>query len=104
LGRRHYANAQDWARDIYHPDQSPIREHLEVPKALRLRWGGLRNLASGVTTVCHHNPYELVFHDDFPVRVLERCGWAHSLAFEADIQKRFEATPAGAPFLIHAGE
>ncbi|MCU1334827.1 MAG: amidohydrolase [Bryobacterales bacterium] len=104
LGQRHYANATEWARDIYHPDQSPVREHLQIPKSLRLQWGGLRNLACGVTTVCHHNPYEAVFDDDFPVRVVKSYGWAHSLAFEANIRDRFDATPPGAPFLIHAGE
>jgi cytosine/adenosine deaminase-related metal-dependent hydrolase len=104
LGQRHYANAAEWARDIYHPDQSPIREHLQVPKSLRLLWGGLRNLACGVTTVWHHNPYDPAFDDDFPVRVAKSYGWAHSLAFEANILERFDATPPGAPFLIHAGE
>ena len=104
LGTRHYANATEWAREIYRPEESPVREHLRVPKALRLLWGGLRNLISGVTTVCHHNPYEGAFDEDFPVRVVERFGWAHSLAFEASIRERFDATPPGAPFLIHAGE
>jgi len=104
LGQRHYANATEWARDIFHPDRSPIREHLQVPNRSRLLWGGLRNLACGVTTVCHHNPYEAVFDDDFPVRVVKRYGWAHSLAFEANIRDRYEATPPGAPFLIHVGE
>jgi cytosine/adenosine deaminase-related metal-dependent hydrolase len=104
LGQRHYANATEWAEDIYHPDQPPVRDHLEVPKPLRLLWGGLRNLACGVTTVSHHNPYEPAFDDDFPVRVVSRYGWAHSLAFEADVRKCFDATPLGAPFLIHAGE
>jgi cytosine/adenosine deaminase-related metal-dependent hydrolase len=104
LGQRLYANATDWARDIFHPDRSPIREHLQVPKRLRLLWGGLRNLACGVTTVCHHNRYEPVFDQDFPVRVVKRYGWAHSLVFEAHIRDCFDATPTGAPFLLHAGE
>ena len=104
LGERHYANATEWARDIYRPDQSPVRELLEVPKPLRLLWGGLRNLASGATTVCHHNPYESIFDDDFPVRVVRHYGWAHSLAFEPNVHECFKATPPGAPFLIHAGE
>ena len=104
LGRRHYANATEWARDIYHPEESPVREHLQVPKASRLLWGGLRNLACGVTTVSHHNPYEAVFDDDFPVRVVKRYGWAHSPAFEPALRACYEATPPGAPFLIHAGE
>lgn len=37
LGNGPYANAAEWARDIYHPDRSPIREHLMVPKPIRLR-------------------------------------------------------------------
>jgi hypothetical protein len=102
LGRRYYGNATEWARDIYRPEESPVREHLQVPKPSRLLWGGLRNLACGVTTVCHHNPYEAVFDDDFPVRVVKRYGWAHSLAFEPALRACYEATPPGAPFLIHA--
>jgi hypothetical protein len=104
LGRRHYANATEWARDIYHPGQSPVREQLQVPKSLRLLWGGLRNLACGVTMVCQHNPYEAAFDDDFPVRVARNYGWAHSLAFEPDVRECFDNTPLGGVFLIHAGE
>jgi hypothetical protein len=54
--------------------------------------------------VCHHNPYDPAFDDDFPVRVAKGCGWAHSLAFEADVRGCFEAAPPGGPFVIHAGE
>jgi hypothetical protein len=104
LGRRHYGNATEWARDIYHPEQSPVREHLLVPKCLRLLWGGLRNLTCGVTTVCHHNPYDSSFDSEFPVRVVKHYSWAHSLAFEPNIRDRLDSTPPDAPFLIHAGE
>src|SRR5262249_15640887 len=44
LGSSRYRNASEWAREIYHPDRSPVREHLEVPKAARLWWGALKNL------------------------------------------------------------
>src|SRR5437868_14542268 len=36
LGNRLYANAGEWAADIFHPDASPVRENLAVPKAVRL--------------------------------------------------------------------
>ena len=104
LGNGPYANATEWARDIYHPDRDPVRRHLQVPKPLRLIWGGLRNLLAGVTTVSHHDPYHPVFDGDFPVRVIRNYGWAHSLAFTKDVRECFDATPAGAPFLIHLGE
>jgi cytosine/adenosine deaminase-related metal-dependent hydrolase len=104
LGCGPYANATEWARDIHHPERDPVRRHLLVPKHLRLIWGGLRNLAAGVTTVSHHDSYHPVFDEDFPVRVIQEYGWAHSLAFSGDVRARFDATPAGAPFLIHLGE
>ncbi|HUI55887.1 MAG TPA: amidohydrolase family protein [Bryobacteraceae bacterium] len=105
LGRGPYPNAAEWARDIYRPAQSPIREQLRVPKPVRLWWGGLKNLLSGVSTVCHHNPYDpAVFGADFPVRVVRRFSWAHSLAFEPDVPARFQRAPSRQPFLIHCGE
>lgn len=100
LGRRTYANATEWANDIHRPEASPVREHLGVPKRVRLLWGGLRNLLAGVTLVCHHNPWHPVFDNGFPVRVLRRFSWAHSLAFSPDIQRRVAASP----FIVHAGE
>ena len=100
-----YRNARQWAEAVYKPDESPIREHLRVPKRDRLVWGGLRNLLAGVTTVCHHNPYdEKVFDDGFPVRVVRRMGWAHSLGFGGDVTTRFAETPPEWPFLLHAAE
>ncbi len=104
LGSGPYANARQWAADIYRPDASPVREHLRVPKRVRLIWGGLKNLISGVTTVAHHNPWERYFTQTFPLRVLRRYGWAHSLAFSQDIVSRCLATPGPCPFIVHAGE
>jgi cytosine/adenosine deaminase-related metal-dependent hydrolase len=105
LGQGPYPNAQAWAEDIYHPDCSPVKEHLAVPKAQRLAWGGLKNLLSGVTTVAHHNPYDAaVFESGFPVRVVKRFAWAHSLHFSSDVVSRYRASPKRWPFLIHAAE
>lgn len=104
LGHRIYTNATDWADDIYQPERSPVREHLSLPKNDRLLWGGLRNLLSGVTTVAHHNPDDHLFDDAFPLRVVRRCGWAHSLAFSPDLAARYAATPPNRPFIIHAAE
>jgi cytosine/adenosine deaminase-related metal-dependent hydrolase len=105
LGRGGYRNSRQWAEEIYHPDQSPIREHLRVPKWVRLWWGGIRNLLSGVTTVCHHNPYdENVFGGEFPVRVLREFGWAHSLGYESDLSAKQRDINQGIPFVIHAAE
>ncbi len=105
LGRGPYPNATAWANDVYRPDESPVREHRRVAKRVRLYWGGIKNLVSGVTTVCHHNPFDRkVFNARFPVRVVGELGWAHSLAFSADLRDRYRRTPRGRPFIVHAAE
>jgi len=105
LGRGHYPNALAWAGDIYRPNEQPVKRHLGVPKELRLRWGGIKNLLSGVTVVAHHNNFHpLLGHPTFPVRVISRYGWAHSIDFSPDWKIRFANTPRNYPFLIHAGE
>jgi cytosine/adenosine deaminase-related metal-dependent hydrolase len=104
LGAGPYPNATCWARDIYRPQESPVNEQLRVPKSVRLTWGGIKNLVSGVTTVLHHNPYNPIFRENYPVRVVERFGWSHSLEFSQDVLGDWTATPPGAPFFIHACE
>jgi cytosine/adenosine deaminase-related metal-dependent hydrolase len=105
LGNGLYANAGAWAADIHKPHESPVREQRAVPRETRLLWGAVRNLAAGVTTVAHHNPWEPIFDDpNFPIRVVKRFGWAHSLQFSQDAKQRFNATPARWPFIIHAAE
>ena len=105
LGHGQYQNSRQWAEDIYRPHDSPIKEHLLVPKWVRLCWGGIRSLLCGVTTVCHHNPYdEAVFGDGFPIRVLRDFVWAHSLALDPELTARYAQRDSQAPFIIHAGE
>lgn len=105
LGRGPYTSAEEWAEDLHRCEGATIRAHSAVPKMVRLWWGGVKNLLCGVTTVGHHNPYdEQVFEPAFPVRVLRRFGWAHSLTFGKQITAAFQRTPADAPFILHLGE
>ena len=105
LGNGPYKNFETWAHDIYRPEQPPVWNHRQVPKPVRLWWGGVKNLLCGVTTVCQHNPYEAEFDNpEFPVRILKPYGWAHSLTMGQDVAGAFRATPADAPFFIHLGE
>jgi cytosine/adenosine deaminase-related metal-dependent hydrolase len=105
LGRGGYQNSKQWAEDIHTNDRDLIALHSRVPKDVRLYWGALRNLLSGVTTVCHHNPISPVLQSpDFPVRVMRDFGWAHSLAFDSDLPSKFASTSNHSPFVIHAAE
>ena len=105
LGNGPYPNYEEWAEAIYKPDQSPLAEHVAVPEGVRLWWGGLKNLLAGVTTVCHHNPYVAsIFDSDFPVRVVKRFAWSHSLAFGKEIPSAFSSVDSHVPFIIHLCE
>jgi cytosine/adenosine deaminase-related metal-dependent hydrolase len=105
LGRGGYNNFLEWAADIHLSQAPEIARHRLVPKEVRLWWGGIRNILSGVTTVCHHNPFEPeVFSDDFIVRVLREYGWAHSLALDLTAARKKLQNPKDRPFFIHLAE
>jgi cytosine/adenosine deaminase-related metal-dependent hydrolase/ubiquinone/menaquinone biosynthesis C-methylase UbiE len=105
LGSGPYQNSVEWAKEIHHSHASLIARHRKVPKAVRLWWGAIRNLLCGVTTVCHHNPLSReMLSADFPIRVLSRFGWAHSLEMDPNLIHNFDHTPPNLPFVLHAAE
>jgi hypothetical protein len=106
--RDRYDNAHQWGEDVNaHLDESPFKELRAYPLEDRCFIGGLKNLLCGATTVIHHNPpHKCLFKNDFPVRVLKRYGWTHSLHFSSDeeIVASYKSTPPDAPWLIHLAE
>jgi len=100
-----YRNYIEWGEDIHQKFPDVIAKHRAVPKDLRVWWGGIRNLLCGVTTVSHHNPLRPELQrSDFPVRVVQQYGWAHSFALGGDLRAARAATPEGHPFIVHACE
>ena len=105
LGDPPYRNYVEWGDDIHSKARPAIAIQHKVPKNVRIWWGGLRNLLCGVTTVCHHNPLlPDLRRSDFPIRVVQKFGWGHSLALGGDLRAARAATPAGGPFIVHACE
>ncbi len=105
LGRGSYRSAREWALEIQHSESATIQQQHQIPETIRLWWGGIRNLLCGVTTVCHHNPIKPeVSTQEFPVRVLKRFRWAHSLSFDADLVAKLRANDDDVPFILHLGE
>jgi cytosine/adenosine deaminase-related metal-dependent hydrolase len=111
-----FANSYAWidAFETYRQDPLVIAA-VSVPKATRLRHGGLKNLLAGATTVAHHDPWDVAFARDFPVRVLDSYGWSHSLQLGAlgddsstrygpPVRESFLATAAELPWIIHLAE
>jgi cytosine/adenosine deaminase-related metal-dependent hydrolase/ubiquinone/menaquinone biosynthesis C-methylase UbiE len=104
-GAPSYQNSPEWAREIHQVHASIIEHYRQIPQSNHLWWGAIRNLLCGVTTICHHNPLHAeLTHPDFPVHVVSHFGWSHSLTFDPDVTERFQATPTGQPFILHAAE
>ena len=100
-----YRNSTEWAKEIHQVHSGTIERYRRIPKKSHLWWGAIRNLLCGVTTVCHHNPlHEDLTCSDFPVRVLSRFGWSHSIAFDPDLREKVQRTPREQPFILHAAE
>lgn len=104
----HYTNAQAWGQDVNAQlNQEPFLT-LRAPSFWQKAVvGGLKNLLSGATSVYQHGtPHPELFHKDFPVRVIQPYGWAHSLYLTPPqvIQKAYQATPPNVPFFIHLAE
>ncbi len=106
--REVYNNAHEWGEDVNRRlNDEPYKSLRAYPLKDRLFIGGLKNLLCGATTVAHHNPlHKWLKGNDFPVRVLQKYGWAHSLHFTpaTEIQKSYRRTPKDIPWFIHLAE
>jgi hypothetical protein len=100
-----YRNYIDWGVDIHNKFPEVIARYRTVPRDVRLKWGGIRNLLCGVTTVSHHDPlWSELQSEEFPVKVVQRYRWGHSLALGGDLHAKRSALPNNWPFIIHACE
>ncbi len=91
-----------------HFERPEVAAALRVPKATRLRHGGLKNLLAGATCVAHHDPWHPALDDaDFPVALLRDFGWSYALGwpqYGPPVRESFAATPPDRPWLIHLAE
>jgi cytosine/adenosine deaminase-related metal-dependent hydrolase len=106
---RRYSHVREWVADMDHLRRldGPLRSAVAVPVAERLLLGAVKNLLSGVTTVAHHDPLHASLCElQYPIRVVTRYGWAHSLYLEGDSRtgESQRRTPAEWPWIIHAAE
>lgn len=100
LGFPPYSNAYEWGDDIHARCADTIACGRAKPRGEALLRGAEKNLRAGVTTVVHHDPWEPLFDDHFPLRVLQIAN-AHALRSigDADIQ-----VDDGVSFMIHLAE
>ncbi len=106
-GRRGaYQNALEWFEEVRQAGSGPeFKAWLALPLAIRLGFSGFLNLWNGCLTVAHHNPYYWRhFLWRYPIQVVRRYGWCHSLAIEPDPARALRRAPANAPFTLHFAE
>lgn len=104
-----FANSYEWIAAFQaHFEDPAVQAALRVPKSVRLRHGGLKNLLAGTTFVAHHDPWHPALDEkDFPVALLRDFGWSYALggpAFGPPVQESHAATPHEWPWLIHLAE
>lgn len=107
--REVYPNAHVWGEDVSaHLASEPYHSLRAAPLADQLFIGGLKNLLCGALIVVHHNPpHRALYARDYPVRVVRRYRWAHSLHFSPPeiIHRAWRQSRRWKiPFYIHAGE
>jgi cytosine/adenosine deaminase-related metal-dependent hydrolase len=107
---RTFPNSYEWIEAFQTAFSDPaVIAVRSLPKKVRAFHGGLKNLLAGTTTVAHHDPWCPDFDDpDFPVEVLRRYGWSHSLGlaetYGPPVRAGYAATPKDVPWFIHLAE
>jgi hypothetical protein len=107
--RAPFPNSYAWIAAFQaHFEEPAVIAALQVPKALRLRHGALKNLLAGTTCGVHHDPWHPALDEaNFPVTLLRDYGWSYALGwpdYGPPIRQSFAATPADRPWLIHLAE
>ncbi len=107
-GKR-FEHVRDWISQVDASRRSDpaFEASVAVARDARLIAGGVKNLLSGVTTVAHHDPlYPCLLSAHYPIRVVRRYGWSHSLDVDGEdrVRNSHRATPADWPWIIHAAE
>jgi cytosine/adenosine deaminase-related metal-dependent hydrolase len=105
--RAHHTNIREWIADFQPRFTTDSALAAARPDTLddRVWVGGLKNLLSGVTTICHHNPLYRPLQDRFPVRVVRQFRYSHSLQIDGPaVAEVCHWTPPEWPWVIHAAE
>jgi cytosine/adenosine deaminase-related metal-dependent hydrolase len=102
LGHATYGDYVAWGDDIHRRDHELIASIEHVPRSERLRWGALKNVLCGVTTVAHHGEAR----DDLSgLKVgVPRATSIHSVRQGRRWRWQLSAPVDRSPYVVHVGE
>lgn len=103
LGHRKYNDYVEWGNDIHIKDKKLIDSVESVPVELRMKYGVIKNMISGVTAVAHHGNYYSVL-DDSPVTIIRKGNSFHSVKLGGKWKIKLNLPINREPYIIHIGE
>jgi hypothetical protein len=101
LKNRLYKDYKDWSSDIHTQNEDEIRSVLRIPRHLRIEWGIIKNLLSGVTTVVHHG--HLPHGNNQPSSIFLNYQYLHAIGTERFWKLKLNF-PIRKDIIIHVGE
>lgn len=102
LKSKTYQDYKEWGTDIHLKFGDEIERILQVPKNLRVQWGMLKNLLSGVTTVIDHTKNN-VPHNPW-IDVYRDYRYLHSIGLERFWKVKLNNPFSKSPLIVHLGE
>lgn len=103
LRSRIYKNFLEWGNDIQKLYPEEINSVLNIPLELRLKFGMIKNLFSGITTVIHHGKNSIPKSEQI-VNLFNGYNYLHSISLEKYWRIKFILKFNNLPFVVHLGE
>ena len=103
LRSRIYKDYLEWGNDIHKMYSTEINSALKIPIELRMKFGMIKNLLNGITTVMHHGN-NTVKKSDQIINVFNGYNYLHSVSLEKNWRIKLNLVTNNLPFVIHLGE
>ena len=98
-----YRDYLEWGNDIQRLYSTEIYNVLNIPLELRLKFGMIKNLFNGITTVIHHGNNSVKKSDQI-LNVIDGYNYLHSISLEKNWRVKLNLMFNKLPFVIHLGE
>ena len=103
LRSRYYRDYLEWGNDIQKLYSKEIEAALKIPVELRMKFGMIKNLLNGITTVMHHGNKSIKKSNQI-INVIDSYNYLHSISLEKNWRIKLNLIFNKLPFVVHLGE
>ncbi len=103
LRSEYYRDYLEWGNDIQKLYSKEINAALKIPVELRMKFGMIKNLLNGITTVMHHGNKSIKKSDQI-INVIDSYNYLHSISLEKNWRIKLNLIFNKFPFVVHLGE